>query len=119
VFEGQLALDQGDGAQAARRAYGAMLQAARTLVRMQDQDIGEDPERIVAEFRTRLHETKLFSDPYAGDKFAHYLLRAHARAGDGVTLEGAHQRLEEATLFIEAAHACYDRMTALPAAPAR
>ncbi len=111
VFEAQLHLDRGDAPSAARAAYGAMIQAAKTLVRVQDQDIPDDADRVVAEFRARLHETGLFNDRFAGDKFAQYLFRVHGEPLDGVTVETAHQRIEEATLFIEAAHACYDRMS--------
>ena len=51
--------------------------------------------------------------PTPGGKFGSYLLAAHeetARAnGDGLAKEAARQRIEEAQLFIEAAHACYQR----------
>ena len=55
---------------------------------------------------------RLFADPFACDKFAHYFFKLHedAAALDAITVERAHQRIEEASLFIEAAHACYDRM---------
>jgi sulfite reductase (ferredoxin) len=66
----------------------------------------------VAEFRARFHDTGLF-DPGAGARFAAFLLRAHEAHGDPAQApshERAHQQIEEAQLFIEAAHACYDRL---------
>ena len=54
--------------------------------------------------------TKLFHDPFAGAKFARYLLDTHASPPNGLDSEQAHRKIEEAQLFIEAAHACYDRL---------
>ncbi|MSP60709.1 MAG: nitrite/sulfite reductase [Myxococcales bacterium] len=118
VFEAQLLLEQGDAGRAAKLAYSAMLVAARALVQVQFLDVSDEPDHVVREFRARLVETRLFADPYAGDKFAQYLFHVHERGAEGgVTPEVAHQRIEEAQLFIEAAHACYDRLvTAKPAA---
>jgi sulfite reductase (ferredoxin) len=113
VFEAQLILEKGQAPEAARIAYRAMISAAKSLVQVQTIDVSDDPEQVLQEFRTRLHETRLFADPYAGDKFAQYLFRAHdkGRSDGAITPEAAHQRIEEAQLFIEAAHACYDRMS--------
>jgi sulfite reductase (ferredoxin) len=118
VFEAQLHLEAGDADRAAARAYSAMLQAAKALVRSQNVEVDGDGDRVVALFRERLHETKLFHDPFAGDKFAQYLFRAHAEAagegkaaaGGGATAEVAHQRILEAQLFIDAAHAFHGRL---------
>jgi sulfite reductase (ferredoxin) len=126
VFEAQLHLEGGESARAARLAYRAMVSAAKALVQVKNLDVADDPEQIVSEFRTRFHETQLF-DPSAGARFAAFLLRAHelnqAPAGAppangeraAVDRERAHQQIEEAQLFIEAAHACYDRMQERPA----
>lgn len=121
VFEGQLLLDQGQAEKAAEKAYLAMLQAAEALTREVFAGLGGSPSEVVAEFRARLCDTKIFFDPFAGDKFSHYLFKAHGASFTGLSLEAAHRRIEEATLFIEAAHACYARMTAaqpLPESPA-
>jgi sulfite reductase (ferredoxin) len=114
VFEAQVQLDENNPAGAAQRAYAAMLSAAQALVRVQNIDVTDDPDDIVDQFRTRFHETKLFHDPYAGAKFAQYLFRLHASPPNGVGADGARQCIEEAQLFIEAAHACYDRLSANP-----
>jgi sulfite reductase (ferredoxin) len=114
VFEAQLLLDQGDAHAAAERAYSAMLLAARALTREKHANLGEDPDEVVREFRARLVDTKLFHDPFAGAKFAHYLFRVHASGINGVSKEQAHQMIEEAQLFVDAAHQCYARMAAEP-----
>ena len=120
VFEAQVSLESGEHGKAAHLAYRAMLLAAKALIREQNIDITDDPDTIVSEFRTRLFDTKVFHDPFAGAKFGNFLLRLHANPpnGAGATdgssgaayYERAHRTIEEAQLFIEAAHACYDRM---------
>ena len=84
-----------------------MLVAARGLVRDQWLDVPEDPDTVVAEFKSRLVDPQLFWDKYAGGKFAHYLLSRH-REGAQRRFDRDHARylLEETQLFIEAAHAC-------------
>ena len=109
VFEGMLELDRGAAGAAAARAYAAMLQAARALITTENIDIGNASTEIVGEFRTRFYDTELFFDPYAGAKFANYLFRVHGDA-DTNSSEEAHRRIEEAQLFIEAAHACNHRI---------
>ena len=110
VFEAQLLLDEGNARRAATKALGSMLTAAQGLIKMQNRDIADDPELILAEFRERFYDTKLFFDPFAGSKFARYLYIAYETRNEEPTSELAHQRVEEAQLFIEAAHACHARM---------
>ncbi len=110
VFEAQILLDQGDPRTASTRAYRAMLEAAKALARRQNGSVGDDPDQIVQEFRAQLYDTKLFHDPYAGGKFAHYLFKAHREGPNGVSHESTHQLIEEAQLFVEAAHQCYERL---------
>ena len=111
VFEAQVSLDGGDAPGAAHGAYRSMLSAAKALIQMQYLDVTDDPDEIVREFRTRFDDTKLFWDPYAKGKFASYLFKVHGDPpNDAVEHEGAHHQIEEAQLFIEAAHGCYDRM---------
>jgi sulfite reductase (ferredoxin) len=117
VFEAQLALDQGDAERAAGLALTAMVSAARALTRELDPNVGDDPSEIVAAFRRELYESKLFFDPFAGGKFAHYLFRAHRDGADGVSAEAAHERIGEAQLFVEAAYQCYSRMTQMAQLP--
>ena len=106
AFEAQLALEEDDFVKADRLAYRAMVLAARALVRTQFLDIGDDPDRIVEAFRTRFYDTKLFFDKYAKGKFAHYLFNRHQDPKPNPGRDDAHRLIEEAQLFIEAAHAC-------------
>jgi sulfite reductase (ferredoxin) len=111
VFEAQLLLDKSEVEEASVRAYQAMLSAARALIRVQLLDVAKDAETIVREFRSRLVDTKLFHDEFAGDKFAQYLFRVHGQPFEALSHDDAHQRIEEAQLFIDAAHGCYERMS--------
>lgn len=110
VFEAQLALESGDDNRAWQTAYGSMLQAAKSLLRAECPGVSDDPNQIVEEFRTRFYDTQRFFDPFAGGKFAHYLFAAHRNGEPRHTLEKARFLIEEAQLFIEASHACYNRM---------
>jgi sulfite reductase (ferredoxin) len=110
VFEAQVLLEQGDVEAAAGRAYRAMLTAARALAREREPNIGDDADEIVRTFQREVVDTKLFLDPFAGAKFAHYLTKAHREGGGADSAEGAHQRIEEAQLFVDASHQCHERM---------
>ena len=55
-------------------------------------------------------DTELFLDPFAGPKFANYLFAAHENAGNEFDSEAAHHQIEEAQLFIEAVHTCYNKI---------
>jgi len=99
-------LDGGQFRDADHKAYAAMLTAAKTLVQLQWLDVPSDPATIVEEFRKRFVETKLFWDPYHHGQFANYLLARHEGPDDRYTQETAHKLVEEANLFIDAAHKC-------------
>ena len=117
VFEAQVQLDDGDSGTAAEKAYGAMLQAAKALIQTENIDITDDPDHILREFRSRFYDTERFFDPFARGKFAQYLFDAHEHppgSNGGSGAEEAHRRIEEAQLFIEAAHSCYNRMDDAP-----
>ena len=110
VFEAQVLLDQKELVEASRRARSAMTNAARSLVRELAPNVGDDPDEVAREFKARLVEPKIFFDPFAGGKFAHYFLRALAEAGATATEESTHQLIEEAQLFIDASHQCYEKL---------
>ncbi|MGH7856126.1 MAG: nitrite/sulfite reductase, partial [Candidatus Binatia bacterium] len=118
VFEAQVSLDDGDYRNADELAYRAMLEAARGLVRTQYHDVPADADTVIREFRTRFYDSQLFWDRFAGGKFAQYLFRRHAAAERRYGEESAHHLIEEAQLFIEAAHACNARMVELRSTPA-
>ena len=116
VFEAQLSLEEKNSKAAADHAFSAMVLAAQALTREKNSFLGEGVDEIVSEFRKHYYDTKLFFDPFSGGKFAHYFFRAHEhRTEAGATPDSAHQLIEEAQLFVEAAHQCYTRIAgALP-----
>ncbi len=113
LFEAQLAHESGHAEQAGKKAYQAMLNAAKALIELEYSDISNDPDQIVAEFRTRYFDTQKFFDPFAGGKFANYLFDAHSKAAQPYTSESSRYLMDEAQLFIDAAHSCYNRLGTL------
>jgi sulfite reductase (ferredoxin) len=95
-----------------------MLLGARALVKLQLMEVSEDPEEVVREFRARFYDTQLFFDKYAGGKFAHYLFRRHGRPPARLTPDAGRQAVEEAQLFLDAAHACRTRLGSPAGTPA-
>ncbi|HEX3696100.1 MAG TPA: nitrite/sulfite reductase [Polyangia bacterium] len=118
IFESQILLDESKLQGAADRAFSAMLQAARALTREKAPNLGTDAAEIVAEFRRHFYDTRLFFDPFAGGKFAHYFFRANDDREKTATKDTVHQLIEEATLFVDAAHQCYLRLGAALGGPA-
>jgi sulfite reductase (ferredoxin) len=120
VFEAGLHLDSGAVQRAGETAYAAFMKAARALVQAQYDDISNEPDEIIAEFKRRFFDTQLFSDPFVGPKFANFLFAAHAGRGEQFTADTAHHRIAEAQLFIEAVYNCYNKLRSSPAlAPAK
>ncbi|MGH7888223.1 MAG: hypothetical protein ACREPG_10175, partial [Candidatus Binatia bacterium] len=111
LFEAQLLLDAGHSEHAVKAAYASMVRAAQGLVKDQNPSISENDEQIIAEFTQRFYDTQLFWDKYAGGKFAEYLFKAKEFIGAGKTADGdrAVQLLQEAQLFIDAAHDCHNK----------
>ena len=112
-FEALVALDEGNYEAADRYAYSAMILAARALVRTKFPDVGDDPNVIVNEFKTRFYDTELFFDPFVKGKFARFLLDRYANQSATVTPDSAHQLVEEAQLFIENTHTAEARVNGL------
>ena len=113
LFEAQLAHEAGQAQSAGEKAYQAMLNAAKALVELEYSDVKNDPEQIASEFRVRYFDTKKFFDPFAGGKFAQYFFDAHAKVGQPYTPESSRYLMDEAQLFIDAAHSCYNRLGTL------
>jgi sulfite reductase (ferredoxin) len=112
LFEAQVLLEESQPLKASELAYRAMLQAARAITRDVNPNLNEDPQEIVSEFKKHLVDTGLFQESAAA-KASQYLFRAHSEGlGDG-SKESAHQLIEEGQMFVEAAHACNQRMVAL------
>ncbi|MBV9183405.1 MAG: nitrite/sulfite reductase [Acidobacteria bacterium] len=110
LFEAQLEFEKGEAEQAAKRALAAMITAAKALVQLENPNIGDDHDRIVSEFRSRYYDTQKFFDPFAGGKFANYLFDAYATSAQSHTSESSRYLLDEAQLFIDAAHSCSNRL---------
>jgi sulfite reductase (ferredoxin) len=110
AFEAQLLLDAGQFKQADDKAYHAMLTAARTLVQLEWLDVPDDANVIAEEFRKRFVEPKLFWDTYHHGQFANYLFLRHEGADTRYTADTAHKLVEEANLFIDAAHKCHAKV---------
>lgn len=110
LFEGQVAFEKGDVERAGDAAYKAMLHAARALVLAEDPHASENADEIVREFRKRFCDTQLFLDRFAGSQFANYLFSAHERASEAQSEESSKYRIAEAQLFIDAAHACNNKL---------
>ena len=120
LFEAQLLLDAGKIQPAVKAAYASMVRAARGLVQAQNPSIGENEEQIIGEFTSRYFNTQLFWDKYAGGKFAEYFFKAKEFVSDGESSDGdrAVQLLQEAQLFIDAAHDCHNKLVAASSAVA-
>ncbi len=113
AFDAQLALEEDNDPDAAEdHAYRAMLYAARALVRTENIDVSEQPDDIVAEFKARFYDTEKFFDRFAKGKFGRYLLDRHADPAPSGDPAAAARRIEEAQLFVEAAHTCEARLAA-------
>ena len=109
-FEAQLKLEAKDLAKADELAYKSMLQAAQGLVKELWYDVPNDADVIAKEFRARLVEPKLFWDRFVGGKFAQDFFRRHENPPKRYDHDEVHRLIEESQLFIEAAHACADKL---------
>jgi sulfite reductase beta subunit-like hemoprotein/uncharacterized protein (UPF0332 family) len=112
LFEAQVAMEAGQIEPAGKTAYRSMVQAAKALVKIESSGIADDPALIVREFRARFYDTQKFFDPFAGGKFAHYLFSAHEKSDQPYTRDSVRLLVDEAQLFIDAAHSCYNRISA-------
>ncbi|MCB9599567.1 MAG: nitrite/sulfite reductase [Sandaracinus sp.] len=114
-YEAQDLHDAGQHAEAAAKAFASMVTAAKALVRHLGGQVRDDAGDVVEAFRTHLYDTQVFFDPFAKGKFAEYFLRAwKRRAFELDDPERVHELLDEARLFLEACHACYQRVGATP-----
>jgi sulfite reductase (ferredoxin) len=110
LFEAQVKWESGQVEQAGATAYHSMLRAARALVKLESPNVTDDPREIVGEFRARYYDTQKFFYPFAGGKFANYLFAAHEKSNEPYTPDSTRYLIDEAQLFIDAAHSCYNRV---------
>lgn len=112
LFESQIHLDKEDFKKAVQTAYTSMIHAAQGLIKTQNAEISDDVEAILSDFRERFVDTKIFYDKYAGSKFADFLFKARKplKSNGEIGNDLALQRIQEAQLFIDAAHSCYNKL---------
>jgi sulfite reductase (ferredoxin) len=81
-------------------------------VKDQNPNVSDNENQIITEFTRRFYDTQLFWDKYAGGKFAEYLFKAKefVASGDSPDTDRAVQLLQEAQLFIDAAHDCHNKL---------
>jgi sulfite reductase (ferredoxin) len=101
-FEATIALDEGRTQEAAQKALQAQMKAADALLFTKGLLIS-DKYDTVAEFRKLFYDTGKFSKPFAEN----YFRSAEESAEDAAA--SARWRVEEATLFIEAAQGVYSQ----------
>jgi sulfite reductase (ferredoxin) len=123
VFDASVLLDdvaKGDAGfqEAVRLAYLAMIQAAQGLLKVDNPDAKGDPAIVFPAFQKEFVDTELFFDRFVGAKEWGYLQVAHEEGGKARDRDEARRRVEEAQLFIEAAHGCYSRILEAQAAKA-
>jgi sulfite reductase (ferredoxin) len=104
IFEAQLLLDAGRHRDAAERARDAMSEAALCLTREIVPALVSDLSQILREFRKHLLDTGAFDAASPGGRFGHFFPRACAADLTVSTKQSAHELIEEAQLFLDAAH---------------
>ncbi len=104
VFEAQVLLDEGKPTSAAERALEAMLDAAYWLAREGAPDLAPEPDVVIGAFRRQLLDTGKFDAASVGGRFGHFVVKAYEQRLAELTHKSAHELIEEAQLFVDAAH---------------
>ena len=84
VFEAQVALENGPDRKGAEDCVSSDGARGEGAGEDRTSGISDDPDQIVSEFRTRFYDTQKFWDPFAGGKFANYLVRRAPESGSGL-----------------------------------
>jgi len=101
-FEATLALEKGDAPQASEKSLEAQNKAADALLFTKGLWLSDNYDRV-GEFKKHFYETGVFWKPFADNYF-----RASGES-NGHDIGLARKRVEEATLFIEAAQDVYSQ----------
>jgi len=109
VFEATVALEDGDLVRADERAWAGMIIAARGIVALRLPLPPTEDEAIVAAFREHFYDTELFFDRFMGGKFARPFFVRHEE-GPVTNPQAVRELVEDAQLFIDAAHQCQIRL---------
>ena len=110
LFEAQVALESGQIEQAGQRRYHVH------VARRQGAGEARDPERretIPSADRQRIpdrfYDTQKFFDPFAGGNLRTICFGAR-EVNEPYTPDSTRYLIDEAQLFIDAAHSCYNRL---------
>ena len=114
LFEAQLAFETGEAEQAGRSAYRSMLTAAKGLVQVENPNVGDDADRSCPNSASATTNADVFRS-FCGRQVCGYLFSAHEKAGQAYTEESSRYLIDEAQLFIDAAHSCNSRLGKLVA----
>ena len=104
LYEAGLLLEREDFVESATRSFEAMIRAADGLLTTEGMQYIDD-ETTVTEYRNRFFEPGLVFPGYGA-----HIFKAVEEGTDNLNAELTHQRVEEATLFVEDAHNVYNRM---------
>src|SRR5690606_1680510 len=116
IFEAQLSLDENDVRAAASHALAAMVCAARAVCLPIEPSLGDGVDVVGPAFDRLLGDTGLFDAASPGGRFSRHFVHARKRNGADASAAAARQRIEEAQLFVDAAHAYLAKAEAQPAA---
>ena len=109
VFDATVALEDGDLARADERAYVGMLTAARGITALDVPNPPPADDAMVEVFKERFIDTELFFDRFMGGKFARPFFERHEN-GPVSEPQQVRELVEDAQLFIDAAHQCQIRI---------
>lgn len=110
IFEAQLSLDENNAATATAHALRAMHSAARAVTLPYAPSLSDEPEAIAQMFERYLGRTGEFDAATPGARFSRYFERARKAAAEQ-NVNHARTRVEEAQMFLDAAHEFYSKST--------
>jgi sulfite reductase (ferredoxin) len=96
--------------EASRESWQAMMLAALGLLKTRNPDAKADYDRVFADFKRDFIDGGVFFERYIGNQEWPYYQAAQEARGKSRDRDEARRRVEEAQLFIDAAHACYSRI---------
>lgn len=103
IFEAQLSLDENNATAAATKALRAMQFAARAVTLPYVPSLSDEPDAIAQTFEQYLGQTGEFDAATPGGRFSRYFERAR-NAPPEEDVNRSRVRVEEAQMFLDAAH---------------
>ncbi len=113
IFEAQLSLDENNAKAAAEQALRAMYSAARAVTLPFMTSLSDKPDEIAGAFEQHLGQTGAFDAATPGGKFSRYFERARKILVEE-DLSRSRTRVEEAQMFLDAAHEFHSKTSAVP-----